>query len=300
MARSPHDAWKPVEPRLNRVFDHIEDHIADPIDLDGLAGLAAYSRFHFIRVFDACFGETPYEFIRRRRIGLVASRLRFSVHEPVSSIAMSCGFASQETMARAFRHAYGMSATDWRHGGWRGAQLLVPPTPSFGDVGSVAVNHRSERRLFYLRVRGPYEEAVPAAWVHFSRWVRGLGLQPLAWYGMGLDDPGLTPPAQRRYDVCVELAQPLPDAFRWGLREPQAKTGSWKRFVGGLYAAMSCPSSAGSSDAAWQYLLGDWLPGSGYALGHGNFCELFPADARFDGTPPRRELLLPVRLLRTS
>ncbi len=295
-----HALWNTVEPRLNRVFDHIDDHIAEPIDLDALAALAAYSRFHFIRVFDASFGETPYEFIRRRRIGLVASRLRLSVHEPISSIALSCGFSSQETMARAFRHTYGMSATDWRHGGWREGQLLAPPLPLQRAHGLVEVSYRPERPLFYVRVRGAYETVVPEAWAHFEQWVRGMGLNPIAWYGMGLDDPGLTPPEHLRYDVCVELAQPLPEAFQWSQRDPMTLHGSWKRFVGGRYAAMPCPNTAESSDAAWEYLLSEWLPESGYAVGHGNFCELFPAGACFTGENGGRELLLPVRLLRSA
>ncbi len=289
-----------VEPRFNRVLDYIDDHIADAIQLDGLANLASYSRFHFIRAFDACFGETPYEFIRRRRIALAASRLRFSVHEPINSVAVSCGFSSQETLARAFRQAYAMNATEWRHGGWRFGQLQAAPAIAPCAVGAVKVAHRDEQRLLYVRVRGRYEDVVPQAWGFFSAALRQLGVQPMAWLGMGMDDPGLTPPSQCRFDVCAVLS---PEQAQLLDNKPLPGLGhraSWKRFVGGLYAEMQCRGVSGASSSAWEYLLSAWLPTSGYSVGVGNFCEAFAAGSSFNGEDHPKQLLMPVRLRRQS
>ena len=63
---------------------------------------------------------------------------------------------------------------------------------------------------------------------------------------------------------------------------------------------MPCPNACEPSATAWEYMLSEWLPESGFAVGHGNFCEVFPAGTQFTGEPGSRELLLPVRLLRST
>src|ERR1700733_9776002 len=37
--------------RMNRVVDYIQNHLADPLDLDQLAAVACFSSFHFHRLF---------------------------------------------------------------------------------------------------------------------------------------------------------------------------------------------------------------------------------------------------------
>lgn len=54
--------------RVNRVIDHIHDHLADDLALEDLARIAAFSPFHFHRVFKAIVGETLFGFIQRTRI----------------------------------------------------------------------------------------------------------------------------------------------------------------------------------------------------------------------------------------
>ena len=44
--------------RVNRVIDHVREHLGDELSLAGLARLAAFSPFHFHRVFRAVTGET--------------------------------------------------------------------------------------------------------------------------------------------------------------------------------------------------------------------------------------------------
>ena len=46
------------EKRVNRVIDRIRAHLADDLSLAGLPRVAAFSPFHFPRVFAAITGET--------------------------------------------------------------------------------------------------------------------------------------------------------------------------------------------------------------------------------------------------
>ena len=42
--------------RLQRVLQHIEEHLDEDLSVDALSGVAAFSRFHFHRQFSALFG----------------------------------------------------------------------------------------------------------------------------------------------------------------------------------------------------------------------------------------------------
>ena len=126
------------EKRVNRALDHIQRHLGDELTLAGLARVAAFSPFHFHRVFKAITGETVFGFIHRLRIERAAVALTTHTGESVLAVALDHGFSSAATFARAFRAHFGMSATEWRDGGaarWRarhaphrnpGKQLRTP------------------------------------------------------------------------------------------------------------------------------------------------------------------------------
>ena len=110
--------------RVNRVIDHVRAHLAEPLTLADLARVAAFSPFHFHRVFRAITGETLFGFIQRVRVERAAAALIGRHDASVLEIALDHGFASAATFARAFRTHFGMSATRWRAGGaarWRRA-----------------------------------------------------------------------------------------------------------------------------------------------------------------------------------
>ncbi len=287
-----------VEARLNRVLDHIDGHLATPLELESLASLAAYSPFHFLRVFRSKLGETPYDFVRRRRIELAAGRLRLASDEPIEHVAITTGFASGETLARAFRNTYGMSAGEWKRGGWRQWAERIAPRPHNLPYASVTVTKQARRLLLYRRVRGDYQKTVAQTWASFVPWVRSMGLQPSEWMGNGLDDPALTTPEQCRYDVCAVIPASQIDLAQVALRHAPAMV-SMKDFLPGWYASMRYDGPASGLPQAWRSMLEDWLPSSGFAMGTGQFTDAF---ARVEDIPGLRldmrqvsDLLMPVR-----
>lgn len=65
-------ATRPVTPgllpHLRRARDHIDRHYEAARDLVELASVAVVSKFHFVRSFEATYGETPMRLLTRRRI----------------------------------------------------------------------------------------------------------------------------------------------------------------------------------------------------------------------------------------
>jgi AraC family transcriptional regulator len=105
--------------RIHRVQDYIERNLEAPLSLEELSGVAFFSPFHFHRIFRAMTGETLGQFIWRVRVEKAAMKLYSNPKLSITTIAFECGFSGSATFARAFREAFGMSASEWRNGGYR-------------------------------------------------------------------------------------------------------------------------------------------------------------------------------------
>jgi len=73
--------------------------------------VAAFSPFHFHRVFFTLTGETLFAYIQRQRLEKAAAVLAAGGETSVLEVALDHGFSSAATFARAFRARFGMSAS---------------------------------------------------------------------------------------------------------------------------------------------------------------------------------------------
>lgn len=92
--------------RLARVTRHVEDHLAEPLTVAGLAALAHASEFHFSRLFRAATGSSPHQYVLGRRVAR-ARELLTGTDLPVSAVAARCGFADAGHLTRHVRRAFG-------------------------------------------------------------------------------------------------------------------------------------------------------------------------------------------------
>ena len=99
--------------RVSRALRHIEEHSAEPLDLDRLASVAASSKFHFLRIFRRSVGLTPHQFLLSTRLRRAALRL-ISTPDAVSAIAYETGFGDLSTFNAAFRDRFGANPLAFR------------------------------------------------------------------------------------------------------------------------------------------------------------------------------------------
>ena len=99
--------------RLRRALDLIVRRIDGTCPVAEVAAEAAFSRFHFQRMFRAMTGESVAELVRRLRLERAAFRLR---HESVRviEVALGAGYDSAEAFSRAFRRGCGLSPSQYR------------------------------------------------------------------------------------------------------------------------------------------------------------------------------------------
>lgn len=98
---------------LQKVLDYIEENLYEDIDLEQLASVACYSKYHFLRIFKETFDMTPAEYVRRRRITESVRDLA-DTDAFISQIGYMHGFNSKENFTRAFKSEHHISPSDYR------------------------------------------------------------------------------------------------------------------------------------------------------------------------------------------
>jgi AraC-like DNA-binding protein len=116
----------PVYIHLLRAKDVIDRDYGRPLDVATLASEAHASTAHFGRSFKRAFGETPHEYLRRRRIERAKELLR-GTDLSVTDISLEVGFQSLGSFGAAFREIVGESPGRY---GWRWRDAAAPPIPA--------------------------------------------------------------------------------------------------------------------------------------------------------------------------
>jgi len=93
--------------RVVRTLLYIQQHLDEELDYAALSSVAAFSPFHFHRVFRGICGETVTQHIRRLRLERAARDLRDG-DRAVTDIAFEAGFEAHESFTRAFAKRFGM------------------------------------------------------------------------------------------------------------------------------------------------------------------------------------------------
>jgi AraC-like DNA-binding protein len=103
----------PLSRHLLRVRDLIDRAYAAPLDVPALARSAHVSEAYFSRSFKAAFGETPHQYLLRRRMERAKALLRAG-KLPVTEVCLAVGFTSLGSFSTQFRRFVGESPTAYR------------------------------------------------------------------------------------------------------------------------------------------------------------------------------------------
>lgn len=100
-------------PWLRAIRERLHDDYQRAIRLHCVAREAGVHPVHLARAFRQCFGCSPGEYVRQRRIDRACVELAES-ERSIAEIALGAGFSSPSHFATAFRRATGASPTDYR------------------------------------------------------------------------------------------------------------------------------------------------------------------------------------------
>jgi AraC-like DNA-binding protein len=91
----------------------IDAHSENAIDLEGAAGQAGISPFHFLRLFSDVLGVTPHQYLVRSRLRH-AARLLADEERSITDIAYDVGFGDLSNFVRTFHRAAGVPPLKFR------------------------------------------------------------------------------------------------------------------------------------------------------------------------------------------
>jgi AraC family transcriptional regulator len=280
--------------RMHKVLSYIDEHLDEPINLSRLAKVAAFSAFHFHRIFAAHVGEPAGAYLTRRRVEQAAARIASQPRLSVLNVALTVGFGSSEAFTRAFKKHFGCTPSLWKKqkpapwfedskmgqvksktGQEKQRQKAYCPamTPTKSSPLQVAVQTRPAVRIAYLRYQGPFGEAVGKFWQEqVYPWMVSNNLIGLPRYGVSHDDPQVTAKNKCRYDAGVEVG---PDFV-------PSQNAQVATLSAGLYASTKFKGTSSEVPQTWDRILREWLPASGYQLDGRPCFEYYPIDGEYD------------------
>ena len=272
--------------RINRVTNYIRAHLNGDLRLDTLARVANFSPYHFHRIFRGMIGETLNTFIRRIRAETAAMKLINNPKMTITSIAMHCGFSSSAAFAREFKIFFGMSASQFRDGGPQSLRKIREADSKIDQSVSkngkdtilassytedviqtlrrrtrmiemnVEVKELPELHVAYIRHIGPYP-GIAKAIEKLMKWAGPHGLinfPETTLLGVYHDNPEITEESKLRSSACITVPEGTPVDGEVGKMT----------IPGGLFAVAHVEIDPDQYGEAWDKLMGEWFPESGY------------------------------------
>ena len=287
--------------RINKVLDYIEVNLDSNFSLEELSAISHFSKFHFTRIFKSMTGETPFELIQRIRLEKAASILIRS-NESISTIAFKCGFNNLSVFSKYFKILFNQSATKYRkkfsnidknnyceHSDIANQTRSIKWQRYGSRSESNKVVQMQEMSFVYLRHIGPYAGDAKLFEKLFSKLYRWADNKALSSNRISAivyhDDAYVSNEKTLRTSICISAPKSITTNGEFGKLAIQK----------GKYVSAEFNVKANEFQSAWDWLMGEWFPKSGYQPDDRPCFELFehePQRGKF-----RVKLCVPLRKL---
>ncbi len=262
---------------IQRGIDCIESRLHEPFSLADVAAVAGFSLWHFQRTFKALAGVTVKHYIRARRLSQALDQL-LGTDLRVLDIALQAGYQSQESFARAFRAAFGMSPRAFRR---QGQHALFPrkleidqaqlararpalPAPEIRRWPAMTLVGLHTHFYGVGSEKNNVADLLPDLWAAFLPRLQEIEQrQPGVCYGL----VQATAARSERLSYCAGAAVPSPGEVPAGMRALHIPAGE--------YAVFTHRGAVKDLNATVDGIYADWLLGSTRQHGGGADLEVY-------------------------
>lgn len=132
---------------ISTIIDYIDDHLGENLDLEHVAAVAGYSKYHLHRMFTNIVGNSMHNYVKRRRL-TEAARLLVQSDMPILNVALESGYETQQSFSAVFRKQFHKSPQAYRkQKNFYPLQLKVDTkTLPKGDTNNIIENIRYEQQ----------------------------------------------------------------------------------------------------------------------------------------------------------
>lgn len=261
--------------RIETVIRYIEDNYAEKIDLDLLAQVSHFSKYHFSRIFKSIIGETPMSFVNKTRLQKSIYYL-IETNKSILEICNLCGFESVSTFNAVFKKHFHIVPTDVRKNNFHNSNFSLHISKKQGEMSNplcyanrsnnnflgriwtmnIKIKELPDYEVAYVRHVGSYLETFHA-WSKLGEWANKHGVDQSQYsIGISLDDPNFVDEYACRYDACITI----PKDFN----KEKNDAIQYKTLKGGTYALYQFYDTIDKFALAYQSIFGQWLPNSEY------------------------------------
>lgn len=239
--------------RINKAIYYIEKNIQQKLLLEDIAKEAHFSPYHFHRLFSVVLGETPNDFITRKRIEKAASFLMHKKELSITEVSDSIGFSSLSVFSRAFKNFYGLSPQEFKELSYEKFSKICKTESKNGKVEVTFEQYISsiQKSLNWIKMNAKTEvkviEELQLAYIshvgkmdlignilnRLVRWAAPKGLmaqENLRLLTIYHDSPKITDPNHLRMSACIVLNSPVKVDGEVGLRTIESCTCIVSRF----------------------------------------------------------------------
>ena len=257
-------ALRNYQARMQRVLDHVDQHLDEDLDLETVSRVAAFSKFHFHRQFMATFGVSVHRYVQLARLKRASHQLAAKGARSVTEIAMEAGYDAPDAFARAFRQRFGQSPSAFRK-----SPDWAPWLAAFGpldnarsklmkityEASDVTVREVPVTPVAIMEHRGD-RATLGATIERFIAWRKAAGLSPETSPTFNIFRSERIPenPADYSMDLCIGTHKPI---------DPGDETMKAGLIPGGRCAVMRVFHDTHNLEPAALYLYREWLPASG-------------------------------------
>ena len=272
--------------RIDKALAYIRENLDSDIDIRKLAGISAFSPFHFHRIMSAYLGEPIGAFIIRQRVEKAARLLRYSGMN-VSDIAYTVGYNMPSSLTKAFVRHLKVSPTEFRLTKSYHAMTMLKEKPEV-KLSRGKVVELEPKTVLYISASGNYSGIDYSAM--FQRmWQEvktqnlfSAGIEHLALY---YDNPEITEDRNLKCDVCLHVCKPAVPNNDIGVKEIE----------GGRFAVFTYIGEYSKVGVAYDRIYGELLAKKGLET-RGNYCfEKYISDPRrTEPSKLKTEIYIPV------
>lgn len=282
--------------RIFRATDYIESHIDKSFTLEELSAVAAFSKFHFNRIFKALIGESPFQYIQRIRLEKCAANMLSNPNDSITEIAFKWGFQDMSVFSRYFKNYFGVTASGFKKQksniGQAESNIYQSACTNTGyfcndkpekqrrktmkQNKSTEVKEFPEMTVVYVRHIGPYkgnEELFSTLWDKLCTWATARDLmqqRDLKFLTVYHDDPNITEENKLRISVCMTVPPDTKTEGEFGKMKIDA----------GKYVVARFDLGPEDFTEAWDWVYGSWLPTSGYQPDDRPCFEIYPEEPK--------------------